>query len=88
MRYTPTLFTAALALALSACAAKPAVETAPPTETPATEPAPVDATLAPDPAPETEAEPPVCYLRLNFSHTEPELMVEGLRRLRKVLLTE
>ena len=35
-----------------------------------------------------EAEPPVGYLRLNFSHTEPELMVEGLRRLRKVLLTE
>ena len=58
MRYTPTLFSAALALALSACAAKPAAETAPPTETPAPEPAPVDATLAPDPAPETEAEPP------------------------------
>ena len=35
-----------------------------------------------------EAEPPVGYLRLHFSHTEPELMVEGLRRLRKVLLTE
>ena len=35
-----------------------------------------------------EAEPPVGYLRLNFSHTEPELMAEGLRRLRKVLLTE
>ena len=35
-----------------------------------------------------EAEPPVGYLRLNFSHTEPELMVEGLRRLRKVLLAE
>ena len=35
-----------------------------------------------------EAEPPVGYLRLNFSHTGPELMVEGLRRLRKVLLTE
>ncbi len=35
-----------------------------------------------------EKEPPVGYLRLNFSHTEPELMVEGLRRLRKVLLAE
>ncbi len=35
-----------------------------------------------------EAEPPVGYLRLNFSHTEPELMVEGLRRLRKILLAE
>ena len=35
-----------------------------------------------------EKEPPVGYLRLNFSHTEPELMVEGLRRLRKVLLAD
>jgi 2-aminoadipate transaminase len=35
-----------------------------------------------------EDEPPHGYLRLNFSHTEPELMVEGLRRLRKVLLAE
>ncbi len=34
-----------------------------------------------------EDEPPHGYLRLNFSHTEPELMVEGLRRLRKVLLS-
>ena len=33
-----------------------------------------------------EENPPVGFLRLNFSHTEPELMVEGLRRLRKVLL--
>ena len=33
-------------------------------------------------------EPPVGYLRLNFSHTEPELMVEGLRRLRQVFLAE
>ena len=35
-----------------------------------------------------EKEPPVGYLRLNSSHTEPELMVEGFRRLRKVLLAE
>jgi DNA-binding transcriptional MocR family regulator len=34
-----------------------------------------------------EDEPPHGYLRLNFSHTEPELMVEGLRRLRQVLLS-
>jgi DNA-binding transcriptional MocR family regulator len=33
-----------------------------------------------------EENPPHGYIRLNFSHTEPELMVEGLRRLRKVLL--
>lgn len=32
-----------------------------------------------------EEQPPLGYLRLNFSHTEPELMVEGLQRLRKVL---
>ena len=35
-----------------------------------------------------EDEPPHGYLRLNFSHTEPELMVEGLRRLRQVFLAE
>ena len=33
-----------------------------------------------------ESNPPHGYIRLNFSHTEPEKMVEGLRRLRKVLL--
>lgn len=32
-----------------------------------------------------EEEPPLGYLRLNFSHTEPERIVEGLRRLRKVI---
>ena len=32
-----------------------------------------------------EENPPHGYIRLNFSHTEPEKMVEGLRRLRKVL---
>lgn len=35
-----------------------------------------------------EENPPHGYIRLNFSHTEPELMVEGLRRLRKVLETQ
>lgn len=34
-----------------------------------------------------EENPPIGYLRLNFSHAEPELMVEGLRRLRQVIET-
>lgn len=32
-----------------------------------------------------EKNPPLGYIRLNFSHTEPDLIVEGLRRLRRVL---
>lgn len=50
------LFTAALALVLSACAAKPSPDTAPPTETPPAEPAPVEAVATPEPAP-APAEP-------------------------------
>ncbi len=58
MKNSLTIFTAALAFALTACAAKPGPDAAPPTETPAPEPAPVDATPAPDPTPAPEAEPP------------------------------
>ena len=53
------LFTAVVAFALAACAAKPSPDTAPPTETPPAEPAPADAVVAPEPTPPpAEAEPP------------------------------
>ncbi len=51
------LFTAVVAFALAACAAKPSPDTAPPTEAPPTEPAPVEAAPTPEPAP-APAEPP------------------------------
>ena len=59
MKHAPTLFTTALALALTACAAKPTPDAAPPSEAPPPEPVAVDATPAPplEPMP-ADAEPP------------------------------
>jgi uncharacterized surface protein with fasciclin (FAS1) repeats len=59
MKHAPTLFITALAVALTACSAKPKQDAAPPTEAPPPEPVAVDATPAPEPEPmPAEAEPP------------------------------
>ena len=59
MKHAPTLFIAALSVALTACAAKPKQDVAPPTEAPPPEPMAVDATEAPEAEPlAPEAEPP------------------------------
>jgi uncharacterized surface protein with fasciclin (FAS1) repeats len=58
MKKSIPLFTAVVAFALAACAAKPNPDSAPPTETPPPEPAPVEAAPAPEPEPAPAAEPP------------------------------
>ncbi len=57
-KFLSPLFTVVAAVSLAACAAKPAPDSAPPTETPPAEPAAVDAAPAPEPEPAAEAEPP------------------------------